>query len=391
MDKRNQIVVIWSEGFPYEISASNEKHKLIAKAITEAGYDVYLVSKRPYHDVKETYGVSEGIKFINFHKKEVQLSYLSFLNSTFKEFCFLKKLRSKYNRVYLIGNYSPFIIYFSYSIVCKLFNIKLVLSIMEWHISLYKNSGLVKKCNAFLFDKLAIHMSKGSIVISDMIFKNLSKSLNEEKIILIPALTDIHRIDQVIKEKIFPFKYILYCGALSYKEVITTIILGFNKLVELGFNNEIHLILVLQGSPDQLNSFNAGLENIKCKNRIHVFSKLDYSSLIQYYKNAEVLMVPLRDTIQDKARYPQKIAEYTACEKPIISNEIGQVGTDFKHNHDIFFATDYSSEAICDSLKEVLSNLDLYQKLAINARIKCENYFHYSNYTKELDGFLNRL
>ena len=391
MEKSNPIVVFWSEGFPHEISASNEKHKLMAKALADIGYVVYLTSKKPFQHSEIMYGIHEGLKYFNFHKKGNSLTYLSYLNSTFKEICFFKKLRRKNNRVYLIGNYSPFLFYTMYFVVCKFLKIKLVLNIMEWHISIYKNSKFIKKCNAFLFDKIAVFMSDGIIVISDLIYEKLSKTIYEKKIVKIPVITDIQLIDSIVKISIFPFKYVLYCGSISYLEVITLIVVSFNKLVDSGLSLEIHLVLVIQGSEGKISTFKNWILNDKYSERIHIYSKLDYSTLIQFYKNAELLLVPLRDTVQDKARYPQKIAEYTACERPIISNNIGQVGIDFQHKKNIFFAPDFSVEAISDSMNEVLRKLGHYEIMASNAKDKCKTYFHYSNYGTEMDRFLSLL
>ena len=48
------------------------------------------------------------------------------------------------------------------------------------------------------------------------------------------------------------------------------------------------------------------------------------------YKNATAHLIPLSNSIQDTARFPNKISEYLASAKPIITTDVGEIKHYFK-------------------------------------------------------------
>lgn len=381
--KKEKTVVIWSEGFPFKQNASNEKNSLIAKALIHAGYEVYITSKGSYGKNIKNEGTVNQIHYKCFSRNKVKLSIFKYLYAVLLEIRFLLSLTRKFHRVYLFGSYTSLIIYFFYSAFCEISKIRLVLNIMEWHINAHEKLSRLKRINSYFFDRFAFQLSAGTIAISDLIITNLKSFSNNSKYLFIPALTDVSKIDDIKRSDAAKFKYALYCGGIGYINVIETII---DAVRELG--NDIHLVLVLHGKNSQLERVKLYISNIHLSDKIHIVSDLSYSDLINFYKNAFVLLVPLRDTIQDKARYPQKIAEYAACGRPIISNDVGQVGKDFSHKTDIYFANSYISTDLAKGIHEIFKNENLAKEIGKNARLKAEQYFDYLNYSVKLDLFL---
>jgi len=383
---KEKAVVIWSEGFPYKLTAANEKNSLIAKALIFADYDVYLTSKVTNNSGRDFEGTIDRIYYRNFSHNQLKTRFIQYIFGVISETRFLLLLKKEYKSIYLIGSYTSIVRYLLYSIFCKIFRINLVLNIMEWHIATNKDLSIPRRVNAFLFDKYAFRLSKGTIAISEFIISNLKRNKSNTKFLLIPALTDVFKIDNIEESQGAKFNYILYCGGIVYNEVIETVINTFKEL-----KNGIHLVLILHGHNLLEEKLRNKIANDVYSDKIHVLSNLNYSSLIQYYKNAAVLLVPLRNSIQDKARYPQKIAEYSACSRPILSNEIGQVGSDFHHKTDIYYANSFTSNDLAEGIKLILQDEKLAEKISNNARKKAERYFDYKNYIKKLDQFLNNL
>lgn len=385
-EKKEKAVIIWSDGFPYKQTALNEKNSLIAKALILAGYDVYITSKVAYKEKLKNEGTVDSIHYRNFSIHQIRPYFVQYIFAIISETRYILSLREKYNCVYLVGSYIPITIYLYYSIFCKISGVHIVLSIMEWHIAAHDYLSIPKRINAFLFDKYASRLSKGTIAISELIISNLKNFSSNTKFLLIPALTDINKIDEVKKKEVEKFKYILYCGGIGYIEVIEIVIDAFQKL-----KDEIHLVLILHGENRQLEKLKNKIANNRLSNRIHIFCCLSYSNLIQFYKNASVLLVPLRDSMQDRARYPQKISEYAACARPIVSNAIGQVGLDFCHKTNIYFANSFTSTDLAEGITTVLQDENMAEIISKNAREKAELYFDYRNYGNKLDQFLMNL
>ncbi len=386
---KDKIVAIWSEGFPHKHSASNEKNFLLAKALVASGVDVVLTSKLNFNVVDSTNaGVYEGVRYENFHNYKIKSKHIAFCFAIIGELAFLKKLNKEYNNVFLLASFVFFPLYVFYLCFARSFKVKIILSIMEWHISIYKNSSVSKKINAYFFDTFAPFLSAGSIVISDYIASQISNQTSKEKVMLIPVLSDFNRVISIPKLYNQSEKYILYCGGIGYIEVIELVLESF-----VACQNQIdqHLYLIVHGSENQINKLKSNIASLSVYNRIHVFTALTYESLIQLYKSADLLLVPLRDNQQDGARYPQKIAEYSACARPIISNQIGQVAVDFKHLENIYFAEDFSADSLTKAIVDVLKNSDLSNKIANNAFLKGQQFFDCYIYSEPMRIFLNKI
>lgn len=384
-------VIIWSEGFPVKKNAINEKNSLIAKALILSDYDVYLTSKSFFSEEYRNGGELDQIRYRNFSCHRNTPHILNYVNAIFNEMRFLISLKKKYNNIYLIGSYSPIIIFFLYSIFSKISRVKFVLSIMEWHIAAHKELPFHKRINAFLFDNYAVLLSSGVIAISELIISNLSKISPRSKYVLLPALTDCQKIYEIHNSAPPDFPYILYCGGVGYSEVIELILDSFEGLCKGENNLGIHLIMVLHGNQKNYESLITKIKARTNFEKVHIFNDLDYTDLIKKYKNATALLVPLRNTVQDIARYPQKIAEYAACGRPVISNKIGQVGTDFLHKRDIYFANSFISADLENAISEILKDKKMAEIISINARKKAENYFDYRHYSIKLGQFLKNL
>jgi glycosyltransferase involved in cell wall biosynthesis len=387
--EKGKVVVIWSDDFPSRFTAFNEKNSLLAKAFMLAGYDVVITSiSRSSKVEREISGITENIYWLNFCRNQIRLKLVRNVFAIFSEMRYILSLKLEYKKVYLISSYCPFPVFLFYSFFSKIFKIKLILNIMEWHIAQHDNASFIKRLNAYLFDKYAFRLSKGTIAISEMIISKLKNFSPNAKFLLIPALTDIRKVDEVQESCAFNFQYVLYCGGLGYAEVIEMILDSFEECGKNRGNKEIHLVLILHGKESQFERLKQKVTTMAKANKVHILRDLKYADLIRHYKNASALLVPLRNNEQDKARYPQKIAEYSACGRPIISTQTGQVGLDFTHKTDIYFMTSCSSQEIAKAMKEIIENKEMALTISSNARIKAETHFDYKLYSRQLDTFL---
>jgi glycosyltransferase involved in cell wall biosynthesis len=383
--KSKYFIVIWSEGYPEKISAVIEKNKLLGALFADCNCDYAFTSKMFYPNWKQ-HQTDKNIYF-NTRKNSI----FSYLLAIINEIKHLKKLKRKYSKVFLLASYTNFFVYFTYSIMCRLYSVKLILSIMEWHISQFENKNIIKKTNPFLFDNLAFRVSNGAISISDFIYYNLQKQCVSKKILKIPVLTDITEIDSIEIKPIFKNNYFVYCGSVGYIEVIELIIESFEIFSNHCKDKKYDLILILNGKPNEIEKLKRNVHNLKNKNEIYILSKIQFNELIGIYKNAEILIIPLRNNDQDKARYPHKIGEYSICSKPIISNNIGQVGIDFEHKKNIFFSEDFTSNSLAQSLIILSKDMELRNKLSYNARLNGEKLFNKNNYILITQKFLNNI
>ena len=136
----------------------------------------------------------------------------------------------------------------------------------------------------------------------------------------------------------------MFCGSAGYFDVVKFIIDSYNKSA---IKNSKKLLLVLSGSDAQLDRVREYEANAIIR------TKLPYNMLVAYYKHAYGLMIPLRNTTEDIARFPNKVCEYTAAKGLIITTCYGEMPYYFKNGENAIVAEDCTVDAIAKRLDEV--------------------------------------
>lgn len=384
--KKDIVVILGASGFPYKISAANEKNRLIGKSLILAGYEVHIITKigsitsklKPLPEK----GCEDGIFFhfmggSVFKSSNFLRQQITILKGVINELSFLWKIRHNNVTLILSLTWFHFIVY--YLLLSIVLKIRLVMSIMEWHLVQINRSHL-QRINDYLFDNIATKFFNKAIPISHYINNKIKLRNPKIKTYLLPVLTDINLFKNITFKN--EEKYFLYCGHAGYAEVIEFIIKSFKKVI---YKNElINLRLIINGSASQLDNINKFISSHDLNRRITILTMIPYKELISNYGNALALLIPLRETEQDKARFPQKIAEYTASKRPIITNNWGEISYFFKDNVNAFVCDKYDIKEYANKMNYVLNhpeNSDLIGKKGYETSV---NEFHFSIHTNNL-------
>jgi len=113
-------------------------------------------------------------------------------------------------------------------------------------------------------------------------------------------------------------------------------------------------------------------------------SPSSYDDLIGYYKNARALLIPLQENLQDKARFPFKISEYTAAARPIITSDSGAVVEFFKDGENALLAKTGRISDFSAKLNFILENPQKAEQIGMNGYALGQNYFNYKSYRSTL-------
>lgn len=388
-------IIFTSSGFPYKISAANEKFRLIAKGLVENHINVTILTNH-FH-VKEKQhaeGLVDGIHYkILIPQKHEKVSkitkYIGFIRGLCHEAIYLKRLKKKENEVIYIVSYINFLLFLYYVVLFKILNIKLIISIMEWHISTTKGMSLWKRINALLFDRQSFKYSIAALPISHYI-ENEIKPHQNIRTLKIPILVDNEYFDSISCKKIVN-PYFLYCGSVGYYAVVRFVIKAYSIYLSKENNNPVRLTLILNGNVKDINKIKEYINNNDISDKVKILHSLSYAHLVRLYKNATALLAPLRETTQDKARFPHKIGEYLASARPIISNKWGEVGLIFRDQVTALLANNYSEEEFAKHLLFASQNKKLVDRIGLNGKKLCLEKFNYKIYGKLLADFLKDL
>ena len=401
MTERNKhkfhVVFLGVSGFPYGLASIN-KLILISKALINADAKVTIINRKGKLDPNESIVLEPEGVFQDIHytytsgivyrpRGFLKRNYLK-IKGKIGEFRYLQKL-SKNNDldVGIISGLS-FFHSLSYRLFSLILRFPLVVNYDEYGPYLQQHKGLLAKINDILFDPILVKWMDGALPVSEFLASRFKRISPNKPFLKIPVLCDFAQFE-VPKKEASQSSYFLYCGALDYREVLDFIIQSFNLLPT---NYKVNLYLVVgETKPGQFNKFKKDIQGMENVSRIRIFTKLDYSELVLLYLNAKALLIPLRPTLQDAARFPHKIGEYVASGNPIVTTNVGEIVHYFKNGETALIADEYEVSSYVKKLKFVLDNPDKAKEIGQKGKELGLDNFSYLNYGKRLKSFLRAI
>jgi len=111
---------------------------------------------------------------------------------------------------------------------------------------------------------------------------------------------------------------------------------------------------------------------------------VDFNKVGKYINAADIALLPLSNTIANQARYPMKFGDYLAAGKPVITNNVGLVGTAVK-KYNLGKTCSFSANHFAKAIKSMIDSKQ-YQTVSENC-IKFARGEH--NYNKRVIKLLN--
>lgn len=368
-----------------------EKLKLLSRALLKENVKVLISNRKPA--LKKTdpllpsRGTIEGIDYIYTSKPpysglNIFLKLISNFYGIFGELFLLIKLR-KLNRLdAAIISSTHVVLLLYYRLLSKLLHFPLILSIAELHIAVPSKS-LYHKFNNFLFDRFSFGIVDKVIPISEILEQRVQKFYPNKPTLKIPVLCDYSKFPtkSVNSEE----KYFLFCGGAGYYEVIDFVVHAYEKIRQ---KEAFKLYLVINGNIAQMNRVKQSIIQSGHSSQIRLLSSLSYEELITLYQNAAALLIPLRDTLQDAARFPHKIGEYLAAQRPIITTNFGEIKLFFNDTINALICEKYDIFQYASKMEFVIKNPQKADVIGKEGYKLGLNTFHYEIYSNKLRQFI---
>lgn len=387
--ERNKILFIGYIEFPYGM-AQVQRQLTMSKILLNAGYDVTVLCRYGIYTSKNsereylTEGVFEGIKYkycsgTAYRPDSFLKRNFAKLKGAFKEFYTIVKLgrKKELSAVFITTNYFYNVVF--YGIACKLGGVQSILDNVEYFSNSKTNIGKFEKRDAYLYDRYLFYFIDKIICISDFLVKKAEKVIKPKNILKIPAITEFEKFN-IQTKKIDNNSYILYCGSITYFEVIDFVISAFEKT-----HNTQFLYLITRSN----NLLEERIKNSTKKSRIKVFSDIPYEQLITLYNQCDSFVIPLRPNINDEARFPHKISEFCASGRPFISNNFGEVNVYFKDKVNAFLCDEYNVEKYAKKMDELYDDVEKSEVIGKNALELGKHNFSHLAYTDKIRAFIN--
>jgi len=355
----------------------------LARAIQNEGFAVLVLNRYGIHRKEDNVafeGVFEGIHYLYCSgtslkpPKYIRRNLLKF-KGLFNEIkCYWKYSRSNQLSGALISTNHFHNILF-YWLLGKVFRTTTVVDNVEYWGSIKDFRGF-QRFDKFLYDRFYSLFTDKIICISDFLISKVRNSKKQTSI-KIPVITDFDKFKKgntrpgIIKEK-----YFIFCGSAVYFQVIDFVISAFEKLTN---DRNVYLVLVT-GNTDVLRG---RIEKSPVKKNILVQSNVPYNDLVNLYKNSQGLIIPMRNSDQDRARFPHKISEYCASGRPIITNRVGEI-VNYFNNSNSYLCDDYDEDEYAASMHKILAEPENAKLIAAQGYKTGETYFNYKSYSKEI-------
>lgn len=391
MKGNKSVIFLGFSDFPYGL-AEAQKIILISKSLLFSGNNVtvicrngsYLIGEKPalkakgsYENIEYVYASGSCFRDERFFKRR-----LFEIKGKINELLLLRKRKKEKRLDYAILSTCSFSSIIFYYLLGKILKFKVILNYVEFYSAIpKKKSEIFKRLNDRLFDTYAPVLSDGVLPISEFLISHLKKVAPSKSYLKIPVLTDFEKYNNIgtLENK----RYFLFCGNAAYKEIILFIIDSF----ELLDNNLMFLYLVINGSVNDMEEIKRYIETKKQKEKIKVFTKLSEKELFTFYKNAIALLIPLRPTFQDIARFPHKTGEYLASGNPVISTNYGEIKYYFIDGKSMLLAKTYDINLFTEKMQFVIDNPTEAQKIGLEGKNVASKLFDYRYKAKEIDDF----
>lgn len=394
--KKKYIVYLGYTSFPIGL-AEVQKIILISKSLIISGNRVTVISRNGSLNKSQQPGLKasgefQGIQYIyasgscfrndNFFKRR-----LNELKGKVNETLLLWKMKRKGQLDFAILSTRKFSSVLYYFFLSKLLRFKTVLNYVEYYTAFHKRkSQFRQRVNDKLFDKYAPRIVDSNFLISEYLNEHVLKIAPEKKILKIPGLTDFDKFNSVEKKHSEP--YFLFCGDATYKEIVFFIIDSYAMIKT---TTPYYLYIVVSGRQNDIDQVKQYTEKQNKTDAVKIFSRLSEIELYTLYKNAKALLIPLRPTIQDAARFPHKTGEYLASGNPVISTNYGEMKFYFKDKENILLADSYEIKLFAKQMQFVIDNPEESKVIGVRGREKAAELFEYKRQSPRINSFLESM
>ena len=395
--RKEVVIFLGSSGFPFG-SATIQRQIQLAKSLIEAGFGVIVLNKRGAHskfitgrEKITTHNYFQGIEYlyssiITFRPKSfVTRNTFKFIG-IFLQFFAILYFRLFKNAKYIFNNSVNLKDLKYHYFLSQIFGMELIYDYVELVSTLGKRGKNNFESVNSSFDIEFVKYTDKLIVISSFIEEYINKVDPNKPKVKIPPIIDFSFSDGIEPEMDID-AFFLFCASIAYEDVIRFIIEVFigSRAIEKGFQ----LKLVINGSEEELKILNDFILQKKANQNIKVLSKLTYTDLIYQYKTARALLIPISNNLQDQARFPFKICEYTASKRPIITSDSGAITEFFENEFTAFIAKTEDSADFIQKLNLVISEPRLADRVGLNGYSLGKNYFNYNKYNEILKNLLH--
>ena len=114
---------------------------------------------------------------------------------------------------------------------------------------------------------------------------------------------------------------------------------------------------------------------------------VDACSFAAFFQSAAALLLPLRDDDRSRTRMPNKLAEYLASSRPVVTCNVGSVSEFLQDRVNAFLAKPGDPSSFADQMIAVLNDTNAAEQIGKAGRAACATYLDYRLYADRAAQF----
>lgn len=394
--KIKSVVFLGDSGFPVGL-AGIQRMTLMGRALIEAECKVRVVCRMAVWptEVKTHYGkegVHEGIHYrytsdSPFRPNTKAKRKYQKIKGLIREFFYLKKLKKEGEIDAVILSTMNFNDSLRYKLYSRLIDFPIALNLVEMATALERRSSFFLKIGDWLVEKWLLKQFNGAMPISDALHEYYGKIAPSKPNMKVPVLCDYDNFATIKRNPSEP--YFLYCGSDSFIEVAEFVLKAYQAMEN---KSKVKLYLLISGIQKHIiELFQEEVNKMFPEGNVQLFSNVPYQELMQLFTDANALLIPLRPTVEDRARFPHKIGEYLATGNPVITTKVGEIETYFEDGTTALVSEKYEINEFSEKMDYVVDNYDHAREIGLQGKEMGLKTFSFTAYGASIKQFLMKL
>lgn len=344
-----KITFVGLGGCPFSNRAADVRQNAFAEMFVELGHEVEIINRFSTTKSDRLFSLFKVVEPFRSVKARGKATFILFyiLALLCEPFRLLHSHFTK--RIDIIYVYSSHTIdHLLYKLFCRMTGARLVSQYCEYNSCMAKKK-LYYKLNKKFIDSFVPKLWDGAICISHFLMEECHQTSPKTKTMLVYPICNFSSYKETTPDKRFNGDYMLLCSSVSYQSVVRFAIKSY---LQSKASEVMRLVVVLSGDPQRVDKLKKEYPDVV------FFNDIDYALLINYYRNAKALLIPLRDNVRDKARFPHKICEYVAAKGLVVTTNLGEMPYVFKDGENALVANGYDINTFSAKLDILATNHD---------------------------------
>lgn len=373
--------------FP-EGNGANSRIKLIAKALTNHGFQVHLnylwpssFNQNKINTTKKGSFNGYRFRYLNYYIARPNNLCLKLIDSLYALFSSAFYILKNIKQIDVFFLYCPTFIYTIHIILlAKLAGKKIVIERTElfsitpqfnrnykwkWVLPL---KWLFRK--SYKIDERYTHLfCNHLVVISEKLYKHYAPKMGKNRITLLPILVNVDKFAPS-HNKITPLYTIGYLGSFGYKDGVPQLIEAFSKATEI--NPELRLKLI--GYTDNIEGLNKTLAYYGVADKTEVPGQTKSDDIPALLHSCDLLVCNRINLPYAHYGSPTKVGEYLSTGIPTIISEVGDIKNYLTDEEAIFVEPD-NTQQLTNAIVARYNEYETYNKIGLNGLFAASDNF----------------